>query len=113
MEGALRAAVLCLHEANVARERQQQYTLLDVVPMLTSADFKEQVLKQVPDRALWVWWRDNYDRISRTFQQQTANPVTTKIGRFMVTEASRLILGQSRSTIDLRGALQDGGVLVV
>jgi hypothetical protein len=113
MEGALRACVSCLHEANAVRDRDRQYTLLDVVPMLTSADFKEQVLKQVPDRALWVWWRDNYDRISRTFQQQTANPVTTKIGRFMVTEATRLIVGQSRSTLDLRGAMRDGGVLVV
>ena len=102
MEGALRACLSCLHEANAGRDRDKQYTLLDVVPMLTSVDFRDEVLKQVPDRALWVWWRDNYDKINRTFQQQTANPVTTKIGRFMITEASRLILGQSRSTLDLR-----------
>jgi hypothetical protein len=113
MEGALRAALFCLHEANSARAREEQYTLLDVLPMLTSADFREEVLKQVPDRALWVWWRDNYDRINRALQQQTANPVTTKIGRFMVTEAARLALGQSRSTIDPRALLRDGGVLVV
>jgi len=113
MEGALRAALFCLHEANSARAREEQYTLLDVLPMLTSADFREEVLKQVPDRALWVWWRDNYDRVSRAFQQQIANPVTTKIGRFIVTEASRLALGQSRSTIDPRALLRDGGVLVV
>jgi hypothetical protein len=113
MEGALRAAVSCLHEANSARQREEQYTLLDVVPVLTSADFREEVLKQVPDRALWAWWRDNYDRINRAFQQQTANPVTTKVGRFMVTEAARLVLGQPRSTIDPRALLQEGGVLVV
>ncbi len=113
MEGALRACLSCLHEANSARDRDKQYTLLDVVPMLTSVDFKDEVLTQVPDRALWVWWRDNYDKINRTFQQQTANPVTTKIGRFMITEASRLILGQARSTLDLRAAIHDGGVLVV
>lgn len=113
MEGALRACLSCLHEANAVRDRDKQYTLLDVLPMLTSVDFREEVLKQVPDRALWVWWRDNYEKINRTFQQQTANPVTTKIGRFIVTEASRLILGQSRSTLDLRAAMQDGGVLVV
>ena len=113
MEGALRAAVSCLHEANAARRRDEQYTLLDVVPVLTSADFREEVLKQVPDRALWAWWRDNYDRINRAFQQQTANPVTTKVGRFMVTEASRLVLGQPRSTVDPRALLREGGVLVV
>lgn len=113
MEGALRASVSCLHEANTVRRREEQYTLLDVVAVLTSADFREEVLKQVPDRALWVWWRDNYDRISRTFQQQTANPITTKVGRFIVTEAARLILGQARSTIDPRALLREGGVLVV
>jgi hypothetical protein len=113
MEGALRAAVSCLHEANAARRREEQYTLLDVVPVLTSADFREEVLKQVPDRALWAWWRDNYDRINRAFQQQTANPVTTKVGRFMVTEAARLTLGQPRSTVDPRALLREGGVLVV
>ena len=113
MEGALRAALLSLHEANQARPREEQYTLLDVVPTLSSADFREEVLKQVPDRALWAWWRDNYDRLGRSLQQQTANPVTTKVGRFLVTEAARLVLGQSRSTFDPRSLLRDGGVLVV
>ena len=36
-----------------------------------------------------------------------------KIGRFTVTEASRLVLGQARSTFDPRALLRDGGVLVV
>jgi hypothetical protein len=63
MEGALRASVMSLHEANQARE--EQYTLLDVVPMLTNQDFRQEVLKQVHDRALWTWWRDNYDYMGR------------------------------------------------
>ncbi len=113
MEGALRAALLSLHEANQARPREEQYTLLDVVPTLSSADFREEVLKQVPDRTLWAWWRDNYDRLGRTLQQQTANPVTTKVGRFLVTEAARLVLGQPHSTFDPRSLLREGGVLVV
>lgn len=113
MEGALRAALLSLLEANQARPREEQYTLLDVVPLLSSSDFREEVLKQVPDRALWSWWRDNYDRLGRALQQQTANPVTTKVGRFLVTEAARLVLGQSCSTFDPRSMLRHGGVLVV
>ncbi|HEU0075733.1 MAG TPA: type IV secretory system conjugative DNA transfer family protein [Dehalococcoidia bacterium] len=51
--------------------------------------------------------------VRRVLQQQTANPVTTKVGRFMVTEASRLVLGQPVSTFDPRPLLKDGGVLVV
>ena len=113
MEGALRASLMSLHEANQARRRDEQYTLLDVIPTLSSPDFREEVLKQVPDRPLWAWWRDNYDRIGRTMQQQTANPVTTKVGRFLVTEASRLVMGQSRCTFDPRSVLREDGVLVL
>ena len=113
MEGALRAALLCLHQANQVRRREQQYTLLDVVPLLTSPDFRERVMSQVPDQTLWSWWRSNYDNLGRAFQIQVATPVTTKVGRFEVTEAARLTLGQPQSTIDPRTLLRDGGVLVV
>ena len=37
----------------------------------------------------------------------------SKIGRFTVTEASRLVFGQARSTFDPRSIIRDGGVLVV
>jgi hypothetical protein len=113
MEGALRAALLCLHQANQVRRREEQYTLLDVVPLLTSPDFRERVMSQVPDQTLWSWWRSNYDNLGRAFQIQVATPVTTKVGRFEVTEAARLTLGQPQSTINPRTLLRDGGVLVV
>jgi hypothetical protein len=113
MEGALRASTMALHEANQARRREEQYTLLDVVPMLSNEQFRQEVLKQVPDRTLWAWWRDNFNDIGRVLQQQTANPVTTKVGRFLVTQASRLVLGQPVSTFDPRAILTNSGVLVV
>ena len=113
MEGALRAALLSLHQANQVRRREEQYTLLDAVPLLTSAEFRQRVMSQVPDQTLWAWWHDNYDQVGRAFQQQIANPVTTKVGRFQVTEAARLTLGQAQSTFNPRALLRDGGVLVV
>ena len=113
MEGALRASLLALLDANRRLEREAQFTLLDVAPLLTDRELRERVLGDVQDPAVRAWWRDNYDRVGRALQQQTATPVTSKIGRFTVTEASRLVFGQARSTFDPRGVLADGGVLVV
>ena len=113
MEGALRASLLALLDANARRARERQYTLLDVAPLLTDRGFREGILEHVRDPAVRAWWRDNYDRVGRVLQQQTATPVTSKIGRFTVTEASRLVFGQARSTFDPREILRDGGVLVV
>jgi len=113
MEGALRAALSALIEANTQLLREAQFTLLDVAPFLTDRELRADVLAKVQDPALLAWFRDNYDRAGRVLQQQTANPVTSKIGRFTVTEASRLVLGQARSTFDPRSIIRDGGVLVV
>ncbi|MEZ4503155.1 MAG: TraM recognition domain-containing protein [Dehalococcoidia bacterium] len=113
MEGALRAALASLLEANTQLEREVQFTVLDVAPFLTDRKLREEVLAKVQDPALRAWFRDNYDRAGRVLQQQTANPVTSKIGRFTVIEASRLVLGQARSTFDPRSIIRDGGVLVV
>ncbi len=113
MEGALRASLLTLLDANRAYPREAQFTLLDVAPLLTDRTLRERVLDEVQDPAVRAWWRDSYDRVGRTLQLQTANPVLSKIGRFTVTEASRLVFGQARSTFDPRSIIRDGGVLVV
>ena len=62
MEGALRASLLALLDANRHYEREAQFTLLDVAPMLTDRELRERVLDQVQDPAVRAWWRDNYDR---------------------------------------------------
>ncbi|MPZ50894.1 MAG: TraM recognition domain-containing protein [Dehalococcoidia bacterium] len=113
MEQALRSSLMCLHEANQSRKSEDQYTLLDVLPMLSNENFRGEVMTQVADRALWVSWRDNYVNLGRVLQQQIANPVTTKIGRFLVNESTRFVIGQPRSSWDPRPLLRDGGVLVV
>ncbi|GMU40147.1 MAG: hypothetical protein AMXMBFR23_10130 [Chloroflexota bacterium] len=113
MEGALRASLSALHEINTRRSRVEQFTLLDVAPFLTNPGFRNDLLTEVEDLAVAAWWRDNFTFAGRVLQQQTANPVTSKIGRFTVTEASRLVLGQPRSTFDPRAIIRDGGVLVV
>jgi hypothetical protein len=113
MEGALRASTLALHEANQRRAPTDRYTLLDVLPLLTSPVFRAEVRAQLRDPALHVWWEETYERLPRLLQQQTANPITTKIGRFLVGEASRFALGQARSTFDPRALLREGGMLVV
>lgn len=113
MEQALRSCLLCLHQASRNPDTDERFTLLDVLPMLSHEHFRAHVKSQVADRALWVSLRDNYESLNRVLQQQIANPVSTKIGRFLVSESTRFIVGQPYSTWDPRSLLRDGGVLVV
>jgi hypothetical protein len=82
-----------------------RYTLFDVVPFLTTVRFRREVLGQVADRALHAWAADTYTALSHTLQPQIATPVTTKIGRFLVHEASRLSISRHRDRFVLKGAI--------
>ncbi|MCY4639458.1 MAG: type IV secretory system conjugative DNA transfer family protein [Chloroflexi bacterium] len=113
MEGALRSSVATLMELNRALPRDCQHTLLDVAPLLADVEYREAILEQLDDAVLQSWWKNNFNRLNKTLQQQVATPVTNKIGRFVVAESSRLLLGQARSTIDPRVALRERSVLVI
>jgi len=116
MEGLLRAAVACLHMANEARVRrgEDQYTILDVVPMIMNQTFRrEEVLKQVPDEGLIGWWKPNFEDQPPSRRLEMAQPIVNRVTRWGVTEAAKLFVGQPSSTVDPRAVLRGGGVLVV
>lgn len=116
MEGLLRTSVACLHTANEARlaKGEDQYTILDVVPLITNQAFRQQeVLRQVPDVALISWWKANYEDLSLARRQEMMQPIANRVTRWAVSSAARLFVGQPQSTVDPRAALREGGALVV
>jgi len=116
MEGLLRTAVSCLHAANKVRAQkgEEQYTLLDVVPLITNQAFRHQeVLRQVSDAALVMWWKANFEDLTPTQRREMWQPITNRVTRWAVSDVSRLFVGQPASTVDPRAVLKDGGVLVV
>jgi hypothetical protein len=90
-----------------------QYTLLDIPPLLHIEGFRRAVLAQVSDLTVKRWWADYYDPLERGFQMEIHNPVLTKIHRFEGNTVARRIVGQPASTIDPRGWLRDGNIVIV
>jgi hypothetical protein len=107
MENVFEMSLRTLFEANkilVAQDQhngpKQQYTLLDVSPLLTNATFCHSVLQLVQDDYLHRWWREYYEPLSFAQQRDVINPLITKVAKFESTSARR-ILGQSASTLNL------------
>lgn|GEM_PF-1059800 len=116
MEGLLRTSVACLHAANEVRLRrgEEQYTILDVVPLITNQAFRHQeVLRQVSDVALISWWKANFEDLGLARRQEMMQPIANRVTRWAVSSAARLFVGQPQSTVDPRAVLREGGILVV
>ena len=101
MQSILEQTVKTLHEANEQVEAEQQYTILDGLRLLSN------------DPYLLEWWARDFGSWHRQYRAEALAPVQTRLSYYSSSKRARAILGQRRSTIDLRKTIHDGGVLLV
>ena len=113
MQSILEQTVKTLHEANEQVEAERQYTILDGLRLLSNDPFRNSVLAKVSDPYLLEWWARDFGSWHRQYRAEALAPVQTRLSYYASSKRARAILGQRRSTIDLRRILHDGGVLLV
>ena len=113
MQSILEQTVKTLHEANEQVEAGEQYTILDGLKLLSDDTFRKDALKRVSDPYLLEWWARDFGRWHHQYRAEALAPVQTRLSYYASSKRARAILGQRRSTIDLRRTIHDGGVLLV
>ena len=113
MQSILEQTVKTLHEANEQVEADRQYTILDGLKLLSDEPFRKEVLKKVSDPYLLEWWARDFGSWHRQYRAEALAPVQTRLSYYASSKRARAILGQRRSTIDMRRTIHDGGVLLV
>ncbi len=113
MQSILEQTVKTLHEANEQVEAERQYTILDGLRLLSDAPFRTSVLSKISDPYLLEWWARDFGSWHRQYKAEALAPVQTRLSYYASSKRARAILGQRRSTIDMRETILDGGVLLV
>ena len=115
MQSILEQTVKTLHEANEhpTTDENEQHTILDGLRLLTNDAYRHSVLAKVSDSYLLEWWVRDFGSWHRQYRAEALAPVQTRLSYYASSKRARAILGQRRSTIDLRETILDGGVLLV
>ena len=113
MQSILEHTVKSLHEANGQVERDRQYTILDGLRLVAEPRFRRDVLGKVNDPYLLRFWARDFLGWNRERRGEAIAPVQTRLAYYASWKKARSILGQSRSTIDLRETILGGGILLV
>ena len=71
------------------------------------------MLARVTDPYLLEWWARDFSGWRREYRADALAPVQTRLAYYASSKRARAILGQSRSTVDLRRTILDGGILLV
>jgi hypothetical protein len=88
-------------------------TLLGVVRMLTDNDFKNSIIDNVKDPMVKNFWIKEFGSFNDKYRTEAIAPVLNKIGQFFNTDLIRNILGQVKSTIDIREIMDTKKILIV
>ena len=115
MQSILEQTVKTLHEANdhPATDEGSQYTILHALKLLSDEPFRNSILRKVEDPYLLEWWARDFGGWHPQYRAEALAPVQTRLSYYASSKRARAILGQSRSTIDLRETIFGGGILIV
>jgi hypothetical protein len=93
----------------------QNTTLLAVIRILIDKNYRKFVLKQVDDPILLQFWEDEFEQMSsnKRLVTEAVAPIQNKVGRFISSAVIRNIIGQVKSTIDLREIMDNRKILLV
>lgn len=88
-------------------------TMLDITRMLTEKDFRKKVVSHIEDTVVRNFWVTEFASWNEKFATEAVAPVLNKVGAFTANPMIRNIIGQPKSTFNIREIMDDGKVLIV
>lgn len=93
----------------------QNVSLLAVNRILLDKNYRKFLLKQVNDPFLIKFWTEEYEQMAKNQKllAETLSPIQNKVGRFLSSPLVRNMIGQVKSSIDLKEIMDDGKILLI
>src|SRR5206468_6307721 len=88
-------------------------TMLGITRMLTEKDFRKKVVKMVQDPVVKNFWVNEFASWNDKFANEAVAPVLNKVGAFTANPLIRNIIGQPKSTFNIRKIMDEGKILIV
>ena len=88
-------------------------TLLDITKMLTDKKFRDKVLTHTTDSVVRNFWQVEFASWTERYIAEAVPPILNKVGAFVANPIIRNIIGQPKSTFNIRQIMDEGKILIV
>ncbi len=88
-------------------------TLLGVNRMLSDPDYRKRVVEQVKDPIVKAFWSVEFARYSQKYETEATAAIQNKVGQFVSNALIRNVIGQTKSTVNMRKIMDDGKILIL
>jgi len=88
-------------------------TMLGVNRMMFDKDYRKRVYPKIKDPVVKSFWINEFDKWEDKFRKEAVAAIQNKVGQFLSSYVIRNIVGQPKSTIDMREIMDKKKILIV
>lgn len=88
-------------------------TLLGVNRMLSDKKYRKKVVDNIKDPSVRSFWVDEFANYNERYMQEAGDAIKNKIGQFTANPLIRNIVGQSKSSFDVRKIMDEKKILIM
>ncbi len=88
-------------------------TFIEVMRLMTDPKFVQEMLPLVNDPIVRRYWTDQIAQTADFHKSEVLDYTVSKFGKFVTNRMMRNIIGQSKSSFDLRKIMDEGKILIV
>jgi len=88
-------------------------TLLSINRMLTDKDYRKAVVANITDPSTKSFWVDEFAKYTDRYTQEATPAIQNKVGQFTANPLIRSIVGQPKSSFDIRKMMDEKKILII
>lgn len=88
-------------------------TMLGVNRMMSDKEYRKIVYPKIKDPVVKSFWINEFDKWEDKFRKEAVAAIQNKVGQFLSSYVIRHIVGQPKSTIDMRDIMDNKKILII
>ncbi len=88
-------------------------TLLGINRLLVDKEYRKKIVDKIKDPVVKAFWVDEYANYNERFRTEAIAPIQNKVGQFLSSSVIRNIVGQAKSTLDIREIMDSKKILLM
>ncbi|MCD4761919.1 type IV secretion system DNA-binding domain-containing protein [bacterium] len=88
-------------------------TLVAVTRMLSDKVFRKKVIENIQDPVVKAFWINEFAGYNDKFAAEAVSPIQNKVGQFLSSSLIRNIVGQVKSSLDMRAIMDEKKILIM
>ncbi len=88
-------------------------TMLGIVRMYVDKKYRKKIIDSIKDPIVKSFWMEEFANYAEKYRTEAVAPIQNKVGQFLSSAIIRNIIGQPKSTIDLREIMDGSKILLM